>query len=142
MSPALAALLLKGHPGNEGFLFHDGCNQQVHQAAPGVLGLLEGRRVIKRWKPEILSWMDEHGHFFNHILKEYSEEPDFESIRREIEEIRDMDTSIPDKSRSLFSYLELLAGELERTDMAFPPGDRSERDRRDLRSSGNLSTSP
>ncbi|MBW3547116.1 MAG: hypothetical protein KY452_03135 [Actinobacteria bacterium] len=111
------ALLLRGHPGRDGFLFHDGHNQPVHQAFPGILGLLEARHVIERWKPAIGHWMDERGHFFDHILREHEGQAYFQHVRREIDEIRHFDTSERDKSRFLFQYLKVLAGELERAEL-------------------------
>ena len=111
-------LLLRGRPGREGFLFHDGWNQPIHQAAPGLLGLLEGRYAVERWKPAIVRWMDEAGHFFRHILKEFEGEPEFEPVRLEVEAIRETDMAAEAKNRFLFHHFATLAGELERQESA------------------------
>ncbi len=144
--PSDDTLLLRGHPGRDGFLFHDGHNQPVHQAFPGILGLLEARQVVERWKPAIIDWMDERGHFFDHILREHEAQPYFERVRREIDEIRQLDTSARDQSRFLFQYLKVLAGDLERRELTssrrsprpwrLPPRGRSNRVPRDLSLNG------
>jgi hypothetical protein len=110
---AISELLLKGRPGREGFLFHDGHNQPVHQAAPGLLGLLEGRHLVERWKPAIVAWMDQAGHFFNHILHEFGDEPYFAPVRFEIETIRALDLPPDAKNRLFFQYLRVVSGARE-----------------------------
>ncbi|HEX2042212.1 MAG TPA: hypothetical protein VHF24_06200 [Acidimicrobiales bacterium] len=110
---AISDLLLKGRPGREGFLFHDGHNQPVHQAAPGLLGLLEGRHLVERWKPAIVAWMDQAGHFFNHILHEFGDEPYFAPVRFEIETIRALDLPPDAKNRLFFQYLRVVSGARE-----------------------------
>lgn len=110
-----AELLLKGSPGRDGFLFHDGFDQPIHQAAPGLLGLLEGRRVVERWKPAIVHWMDDAGHFFNHILHEFAGVPQFEPVATEVAAIQRMDVSPAAKNRCMFHYFQVLAGSLERS---------------------------
>ncbi|MDQ4145054.1 MAG: hypothetical protein M3198_15195 [Actinomycetota bacterium] len=115
-----AKFLLSGRPGREGFLFHDGHNQPIYQAAPGLLGLLEGRHVVERWKPRIVDWLDTRGHFFNHILHEFADEPYFTAIRRDIEALRDFDIPPSLKNRFLFHYLTVLTGQLEHSELSFP----------------------
>lgn len=109
-----SALLLRGPAGRSGFVFHDGFNQPIHRAAPGLLGLLEARRVMERWKPATVHWMDDGGHFFNHILDEFAGVPQFEPVAVEIAAIRRMDVSRVAKNRCLFHYVQVLAGALER----------------------------
>jgi hypothetical protein len=110
---SLSGLLLKGRPGREGFLFHDGHSQPVHQAAPGLLGLLEGRHLVERWKPAIVAWMDQAGHFFNHILHELDGDPSFAPVRFEIETIRDLDVPPEGKNRLLFQYVRVVSAARE-----------------------------
>ncbi|HEX2272783.1 MAG TPA: hypothetical protein VHG90_02805 [Acidimicrobiales bacterium] len=119
---SVSHLLLQGRPGSEGFRFHDGHNQPVHQAAPGLLGLLEGRHLVERWKPAIVAWMDQAGHFFNHILHEYGDEPYFAPLRFEIESIRDLDLPPEGRNRLLFQYLRVVcaAREQERASSGSP----------------------
>ena len=105
--------LLKGRPGSEGFLFHDGHNQPVHQAAPGLLGLLEGRHLVERWKPAIVAWMDQAGHFFNHILHEFGDVPYFAPLRFEIETIRGLELPPEAKNRLLFQYVRVVCAARE-----------------------------
>ncbi|MDQ3885549.1 MAG: hypothetical protein M3308_00675, partial [Actinomycetota bacterium] len=114
-------LLLNGIPGREGFLFYDGFNQPVHQAAPGLLGLLEGRRVVERWKPAIVQWMDDSGHFFNHLFREFAGAPQFEPLGVDVQTIRQMNLSPAAKNQLLFHSIAVLAGELERSEQAAAP---------------------
>ncbi len=113
-----SAALLTGLPGRDGFVYHDGHNQPVHRAAPGLLGLIEGRLVMERWRPEIVRWLDDTEHFFSHILAELADEPSFDAVRPQIEAIRALDAPATAKSRFLFQQLNELAGGLERQQMA------------------------
>ena len=115
-----ARRVLTGVPGRDGFLFHDGFNQPVYQAAPGLLGLLEGRQVMAQWKPAIVRWMDEAGHFFNHISHEMRGEPAFRPVQTEIDSIRHLPAPADAKSRFLFHHLTAVARELERRVVVFP----------------------
>jgi hypothetical protein len=110
-------VLLTGRPGCDGFCYHDGNNQPVHQGAPGILGLLESRPVLERWKPSIITWLDGTDHFFNHILHEFDGEPSFEPARRQIAAIRRLDAPAATRSRFLFQYLTELAGGIERREL-------------------------
>ncbi len=75
------ASLLDGITGRPGFVFHDAHNQQVHCAAPGVLGLIEGRHVIGRWRPRSLAWLDGTHGFFVHLLAESEGDPRSSPLR-------------------------------------------------------------
>ncbi|MGH9265424.1 MAG: glycoside hydrolase family 2 protein [Acidimicrobiales bacterium] len=119
-----ATLLLDGPPGRPGFVFHDGHNQAVHRAAPGLLGLMEGRLVIGRWKPRSLAWLEGTHHFFAHLFAEFDGEAVFEPVRRELQAIRDLDAPWPARNAFLFRYLTVLARDLERTAKAAAPGGR------------------
>jgi hypothetical protein len=125
-SRRLARLLLDGPPGREGFLFYDGHNQPVHQAAPGILGLIEGRQVMERWKPKIVWWLDESEHFFDHIFAEFHDDPAFEPVRLELKEIRALDVPRPARNRFLFHQLRATSRELERSLFAGDVGDVGE----------------
>jgi hypothetical protein len=126
--------LLEGIPGRPGFLFHDAHNQPVHRAAPGILGLVEARHVIGRWKPRVLGWLDETEHFFNHLLAEFDSITAFEPSRRELEAIRRLDAPWPAKNAFLFRYLDTLARGLERDALGatkarpLPSDDRGDHD--------------
>lgn len=113
-SASSPASLLDGIPGRPGFLFHDAHNQPIHRAAPGILGLVEARLVIGRWKPRSLGWLDETEHFFNHLLAEFDGVDSFEPSRRELEAIRRLDAPWPARNAFLFRYLDTLARGLER----------------------------
>ena len=108
------ACLLTGLPGRDGFVFHDGHNQPVHQAAPGLLGILEGRQAVSRWRPGIVAWMDGAGHFFDHLLHELDGAPGFDALARELVAIRQLDAPAPAASRFLFHHVGTLAAGLER----------------------------
>jgi hypothetical protein len=117
-----AAALLDGLPGRPGFVFHDGHNRPVHQAAPGLLGLLESRYVIERWKPQILRWLDGTEHFFHHLCAELADEPSFEPIGREIEDVLGLDAPLPVRNQFLFQYLHAATRGLERSTLDRVPG--------------------
>ena len=106
--------LLDGLPGRPGFLFHDAFNQAVHLAAPGLLGLVEGRLVMERWKPRSVAWLDGTLHLFDHLLDEFDEYPAFDPVRVELEAIRDLDAPCPARNAFLYRYLGALTRELER----------------------------
>jgi hypothetical protein len=108
------ASLLNGIPGRPGFLVHDAHNQPVHQAAPGVLGLVEARLVMSRWRPRSVGWLDETGHFFDHLVAEFDGVAAFEPCRRELEAIRGLDAPWGARNAFLFRYLDTLARGLER----------------------------
>lgn len=112
------ASLLDGMPGGPGFSFHDAHNQPVHRAAPGILGLVEARLVIARWRPRSLGWLDETDHFFDHLLAEFDGAPAFEPARRELEAIRSLDAPWPARNAFLFHYLDTVARGLEREALA------------------------
>ncbi|MGH9279326.1 MAG: sugar-binding domain-containing protein, partial [Acidimicrobiales bacterium] len=116
-----AAVLLDGLPGRDGFVYHDGHNRSVHQAAPGLLGLLESRNVIERWKPQIVRWLDGTEHFFNHLCAEFEGEPAFEPVRREIEAVLTLDAPLAVKNQFLFQYLNAATRELERSALTDAP---------------------
>jgi len=113
-SSSLPASLLEGTPGRPGFVFHDAHNQPVHRAAPGILGLVEGRLAIGRWRPRSLGWLEETDHFFNHLLAEFDDVAAFEPSRRELQAIRGLDAPWPARNAFLFRYLDTLARGLER----------------------------
>jgi hypothetical protein len=108
------ASLLDGIPGRPGFQFHDSHNQPVHRAAPGILGLVEARLVMGRWRPRSVGWLDETGHFFDHLLAEFDGVATFEPCRRELEAIRGLEAPWPARNAFLFRYLDTLARGLER----------------------------
>ena len=110
--------LLDGIPGRPGFLFHDAHNQPVHRAAPGILGLVEARLVMSRWRPRSVGWLDETGHLFDHLLAEFDGVAAFEPSRRELEAIRGLDAAWPARNAFLFRYLDALARGLEREALA------------------------
>jgi len=95
-------------------VFHDEYNQQVHRAAPGLLGLIEARPVIGRWKPRSLAWLDGTDHFFNHLYAEFDGEPAFAPLRRELAALGEVDAPWPARNAFLFQYLAVVARELER----------------------------
>ncbi len=103
-----------GSPGGPGFVFHDAHNQPVHRAAPGILGLVEARLVMSRWRPRSVGWLDETGHFFDHLLAEFDGVAAFEPSRRELEAIRGLEAPWPARNAFLFRYLDTLARGLER----------------------------
>jgi hypothetical protein len=111
-------VVLCGRPGTDGFLFHDGHGQPVLQAAPGILGLLEGRAAVERWKPAIVGWLDDRDHFFDHILRELDGEPAFDPLGAEIAGVRGAALPAPARSRLLFRYLGDVSGELERAQLS------------------------
>ena len=113
--------LLDGLPGRPGFLFHDAF-QPIYLAPPGLLGLVEGRLVIGRWKPRSLAWLDGTLHFFDHLLAEFEGEPSFVPVRRELEAIRDLDAPCPARNAFLFHYLGALTRDLERARLATRKG--------------------
>ena len=106
--------LLDGIRGRPGFVFHDAHNQPVHRAAPGMLGLLEARLVMGRWRARSVGWLDETAHFFDHLLSEFDGVAGFEPSRRELESIRGLDAPWPARNAFLFRYLDTLARGLER----------------------------
>ncbi len=108
------ASLLDGNPGRPGFLFHDAHNQPVHRAAPGLLGLIEARLVIERWRPQSLEWLDGTEHFFNHVVAEFDGVAAFGPPRRELEALRRLDAPWPARNAFLFRYLDALARGIER----------------------------
>lgn len=120
-APPLRGTLLDGIPGRPGFVFHDAV-QPVYVAPPGLFGLIEGRRVIGRWKPRSLAWLDGTLHFFDHLLAEFDGDPSFTAIRRELEAIRDLDAPYPARNAFLFQYLNALTRDLERTRLASARG--------------------
>jgi len=122
---SMPASLLDGIPGQPGFVFHDAHDRQLHHAAPGVLGLIEGRHVIGRWRPRSLAWLDGTEHFFNHLVAEFDGEAAFEPARRELEAIRALDAPWPAKNEFLFRYLEPVARALERESLPAPGRARS-----------------
>jgi hypothetical protein len=111
---ARARLLLDGARGIDGFVFHDGHNQPVHQAAPGLLGIVEGHRVMHQWKPRIVRWLDDSEHFFNHLFAEFGDEPAFEALGRELQEVRSLDAPLTARNHVLFQHLRAWTRELER----------------------------
>ena len=113
--------LLDGLPGGRGFVFHDAHNQPVHQAAPGILGLLEARLVIGRWKPRSLAWLDGTEHFFDHLRAEFDGFSAFDPIRRELGAIGGVEAPWPARNAFLFQYLSALSRELERAGLAPAP---------------------
>ncbi|MDQ4069145.1 MAG: beta galactosidase jelly roll domain-containing protein, partial [Actinomycetota bacterium] len=115
--PRTEGSLLEGRPGGPGFVFHDGHNQPVHRAAPGLLGLIEARLVIARWKPRSLAWLDGTDHFFDHIFAEFDGFAPFEAVRREFEDIRDVAAPWGARNVFLFRYLHALTRELERAEV-------------------------
>lgn len=129
MADRSATTLLDGFPGRDGFVFHDSHNQPVHRAAPGLLGLLEARLVIARWKPQSLAWLDGTDHFFNHLFVEFGSDAAFEPVRRELQAIRDVDAPLPARNRFLFQYVEVVTRELERRSVDAAAGVRSGRAR-------------
>ncbi|MDP1806517.1 MAG: hypothetical protein Q8K72_15180, partial [Acidimicrobiales bacterium] len=112
--PPSPASLLDGIPGRPGFRFHDAHNKPVHRAAPGILGLVEARLVISRWRPRSVGWLDETGHFFDHLLAEFDGVAAFEPFRRELEAIHGLEATWPARNAFLFRYLDTLARGLER----------------------------
>ena len=90
-------------------MFHDEYNQQVHRAAPGLLGLIEARPVIGRWKPRSLAWLDGTDHFFNHLYAEFDGEPAFAPLRRELAALGEVDAPWPARNAFLFQYLAVVA---------------------------------
>ncbi|MFN2606414.1 MAG: sugar-binding domain-containing protein [Acidimicrobiales bacterium] len=118
MTPS--ADLLCGRPGTDGFLFHDGFGQPVHRAAPGLLGLLEGRAAMQRWKPALVAWLDDRDHFFDHLLREFGDEAGFEPMLAEVAGMRHADVPAATRSRLLFRYLTDVAGEVERAALSSP----------------------
>jgi hypothetical protein len=118
--------LLDGIPGRPGFVFHDAHNQPVHRAAPGLLGLVEARLVIDRWRPRSLAWLDGTEHFFNHLVAEFDGQPAFEPVRRELEAIRGLDAPWPARNEFLFRYLGALVRGLERDALSVPSRSKAE----------------
>src|SRR5215213_233919 len=94
-SPSPPASLLNGIPGRPGFVFHDAHNQPVHRAAPGILGLVEGRLVMGRWRPRSLAWLDGTEHFFNHLSAEFAGHSAFAPVSAELEAIRCLEAPWP-----------------------------------------------
>jgi hypothetical protein len=121
VAPKLQGSLLDGLPGRPGFLFHDAF-QPIYLAPPGLLGLVEGRLVIGRWKPRTLAWLDGTLHFFEHVLAEFEGEPSFVPVRRELEAIRDLDAPCQARNAFLFQYLGALTRDLERARLATRKG--------------------
>src|SRR5215213_9026590 len=117
----LRGTLLDGIPGRPGFVFHDAV-QPVYTAPPGLLGVVEGRLVIGRWKPRSLAWLDGTLHFFDHLFAEFDGEPSFAPIRREFEAIRDLDASCPARNAFLFQYLNALTRDMERSRLGAAKG--------------------
>ena len=99
-------------------MFHDAHNQPVHHAAPGILGLLEARLVMARWKPRSVAWLEETEHFFNHLRAEFDGVGTFDPVRREFDELGRIDASWPARNAFLFQYLGALSRELERAGLA------------------------
>lgn len=95
-------------------MFHDAHNQPVHRAAPGLLGLIEARLVIDRWRPHSLEWLDGTDHFFDHLVAEFDDVAAFQPVRRELEAIRSLAAPLPARNAFLFRYLGALARGLER----------------------------
>ncbi|MDQ3896397.1 MAG: hypothetical protein M3326_03935 [Actinomycetota bacterium] len=117
-TPQTEGSLLDGRPGHPGFVFHDGHNQPVHRAPPGLLGLVEGRLVIGRWKPRSLAWLDGTHHFFDHLFAEFDGHPSFVPVRGEVQGLLDLDAPWPARNAFLFRYLNALTRELERGDVS------------------------
>ncbi|MGI8982959.1 MAG: glycosyl hydrolase 2 galactose-binding domain-containing protein [Acidimicrobiales bacterium] len=112
------ASLVDGIAGSEGFRFHDAHNQPVHQAAPGLLGLIEARLVVERWRPRSVEWLDGTDHFFNHLSVEFDGVAAFAPARRELDAIRGLDAPWPARNALLFRYLDALTRTLERDALA------------------------
>jgi hypothetical protein len=108
------ASLLDGSPGRPGFVYHDAHNQPVHRAAPGLLGLVESRLVMARWRPRSVEWLDGTAHFFLHLAAELDGVAGFGPVRRELEAIGDLDAPWPAKNGFLFRYLDAVTRGLER----------------------------
>jgi len=112
--PRRESVLLDGRPGRDGFVFFDGHNSAVYQAAPGLLGLIEGRLAVRRWRPQIVRWLDDSEHFFAHLCAEFEGERAWQPIRREVIKLRSLDAPPSVCSQVLFQFLEATARELER----------------------------
>jgi len=119
--PRPPASLLDGLPGRPGFLFHDAFNQPVHLAAPGLLGLVEARLMMERWKPRSVAWLDGTLHFFDHVVAEFEGYAAFEPVRAELQAIRELDAPCPARNAFLFRYIGALNRELERERHAGAP---------------------
>ncbi|HEX6596608.1 MAG TPA: hypothetical protein VF045_06710 [Acidimicrobiales bacterium] len=112
------SVLLDGLPGREGFVFFDGHNSPVLKAAPGLLGLLEGRLAVRRWRPQIVRWLDDSEHFFDHLCAEFDDERAWQPIRREVLKLKALDAPPSVRSQVLFHFIEATARELERAAIA------------------------
>lgn len=95
-------------------MFFDGHNSAVLRAAPGLLGLIEGRLAVRRWRPQIVHWLDDSEHFFNHLCAEFGDERAWQPIRREVQKLRALDAPPSVRTQVLFQFLEATARELER----------------------------